>query len=128
MDKPKDKVWFIGITKLLGISKNRIVLDECHDYKVQGKEGKIYCVAPYWYVYLNPGSKRKWSELKKKLSFMEVHQDGDTEGFLRADFYPSIEQGNVVRKALKIKKSYTPVKSVLDNVKSSDKSTVSGGF
>ena len=103
MDKPKDKTYLKALLKLLKISKNRIRLDECHDYYVPSKFGKIFTVGPYWYVYYSPGSIRKWNIAKQKLSWMYLQNDGDDEGIFRADFPPSSEQAENIRKLLKIR-------------------------
>lgn len=103
MDKPRDKTYLKALLNCLKISKSKIKLDECHDYVVEGTGGKIYTVGAYWYIYFDAKTPRKWVEVKKKLSWMEVQNDGDWEGIFRADFPPNDEQAAIVRKILKIR-------------------------
>src|SRR5882672_149931 len=114
-DTVKDKVFLEALLKCLSISKKRIVKDECNDYVVYGKQGKIYAVAPYWYVYYDAVTPRVWNNVKRRLSWMEVQNDGDWEGIFKADFPPSDKQAEVIRKLLKIRMSYQPV-SLLKNI------------
>jgi hypothetical protein len=91
-----DRDFLKKLSKYLRIN-NKIVQDECSDYCIYGKKAKIYTDSIYWYVYYTGG---KWNTLKKTLSFMEVWQDGDSEGVLRKELFPSSEEATVLRKTL----------------------------
>lgn len=104
-DKPKDKIYLKAVLGCLKISQERIRKDECGDYIVQGRNGKIYTVGPYWYIYYDAQTPKKWTNVKKKLTWMHLQNDGDWEGIFRADYPPSPEQAEVVRKLLVIRKS-----------------------
>lgn len=111
MDKPKDKKYLEVLCKCLSISKRKIRKDECGDYIFPCKEGKIFTVGAYWYIYFNPENPKRWNNFKKKLDWMYPNQDGDWEGIVRADFPPSPEQAAMVRKAMKIRISTPPEKT-----------------
>lgn len=88
------------IKKLLKTS-NKILKDECGDPCILGKKGKIYTDLSFWYIYLVA---KQWNSFKKQLDFMEVWQDGDSEGVLRADFPPSPKQAIVIRRLVSLGK------------------------
>lgn len=95
------------IAKLLKTS-NKVVKDECGDPCIFGKKGKVYTDLTFWYIYLVSS---RWGSVKKELDFMEVWQDGDTEGVLRADFPPSPKQAIIIRRVLGLgKKRIVPAK------------------
>lgn len=105
-----EKQFILALCKCLAISPHRIRKDECTDYFWGCRLGKIYTVAPWWYVYYSVEDEEgvSWNITKKKLSFMTIHQDGDQEGIMKADFPPDEEQAKIIRRVLKIRKSYIP--------------------
>ena len=75
--------------------------DECGDLCILGTKGKIYMDDNHWYLYVFKG---RWSLIKEKLSFMEVCQDGDTEGILKLNHYPTKEEAKTIRKVAGFRK------------------------
>jgi hypothetical protein len=98
IDKTKDKQFLTTLCEHLECSKNRLHLDAYRDWNIQGTKGHIFTDLIYWYVYLSPESTRKWNNIKNKLSFMEVSQDGDDEGILKMKRMPSKEEAKILRK------------------------------
>ena len=80
------------IRKALGTS-TKAVKDECGDWNLFGKKGKVYHDHIYWYACV--GNYR--SILKKELSFMTLWQ-GDT--VFRSDKLPSIKEAALIRRIL----------------------------
>lgn len=106
----EDKRYLGDLSDALKVSKNNMYVDECGDWNIRGKEGKISTDTEKWYLYLRGDSMRNWTNLKKKLKFMSPHQDGDDEGILSLDRMPTSKEGSVVRKILKLKKVPDTVK------------------
>ena len=55
-------------------------------------------------LFCDADSPRKWSAIKRRLSFCKLTQDGDTEGCLRLFDLPTPEQAVAIRKALGLKR------------------------
>lgn len=102
-DRLEDKRYLKKLTEALNISEDRIHLDECGDWNIFGRRGKISTETEYWYLYTECFSARKWNNTKRKLSFMEVHQDGDTEGVLKCSRMPTEKEANEVRKVIGVR-------------------------
>ena len=78
-------------------TSSEVVRDECGDWAIVGSRGKLYTdsqFGPYWYLY----TARSWPRVKRALTFMEVHQDGDTEGALKLDRLPTFEEARLIKK------------------------------
>src|SRR5262245_45379278 len=80
--------------------------DECGAWRIYGKRGHVYASGPSgaWLIYCAPGSARKWNNLKSRLSFRMVTQDGDDEGCFRLLELPTPEQAIQIRRALGLRK------------------------
>lgn len=99
-NRAEDKKYLKLLTKALDVSEGRIKLDECGDWNIFGKRGKIFTDTEYWYLYTSTETDRQWTYTKKHLSFMELHQDGDSEGVLRLSRMPFREEARTVRKVI----------------------------
>lgn len=104
-DRSEDKKLLQRLSGHLKTSYNRIRLDECGDWNIFGKKGKIFTDAQLWYVYTGGDSKRQWNNIKAKLKFMIVSQDGDDEGILKLERMPTEKEAEVIRKVLQLRKS-----------------------
>ena len=101
----EDKKYLIRLSKALDSSVGRIKLDECGDWNLVGIRGKISTDNEYWYLYVDCSSARKWTNIKKDLSWMEVFQDGDSEGVLRSARMPFRDEAMAVRKKIGVRPS-----------------------
>lgn len=99
----EDKKYLKKLTKALDISERRIKLDECGDFNIFGRRGKISTDGEYWYLYTSRETSMKWTYTKKALSFMELHQDGDEEGVFRLSRMPYSEEARTVRKVIGVR-------------------------
>jgi hypothetical protein len=94
-----------GLLHALDVSKRTLRRDECGAWRILGRKGHAYTWGPSggWLLFCDAGSPRKWSAIKRRLSFCKVTQDGDTEGCLRVFDLPTPEQAAVIRRALGLK-------------------------
>ena len=101
-----DKRFLWEVAETIKCSKTKIKLDECGDWNIFGKQGHLSTDgSDNLYLYYLGTSAKKWNNVKKLLNFMEVTQDGDEEGFLKLDRLPSAEEGNIIRRTLKLRMS-----------------------
>lgn len=101
----EDKRFLYEISDVLDTSYQRVKLDTYGDWNIFGKKGKISTDGTKaWYLYFSPESVRVWNNVKKKLKFMKVHQDGDDEGVLKLERLPTKKEAAEVKKLLKLRK------------------------
>lgn len=83
------------------------------DLVIRGKLGHVYADGPGFLLYVmtdekhegvGDGSPRRWNNIKRRLDFCRVKQDGDDEGCLYLDRLPTPIEANLVREALGIRK------------------------
>jgi len=90
----------------LDASQRSLRRDECGAWRVTGRKGHAYTWGPNggWLLYCNPGTPRKWTNLKKRLSLCNITQDGDDDGCLRLLEMPTPEQAVLIREAIGLKR------------------------
>lgn len=95
-----------GLLLALEGSKRTLRRDECGAWRILGRKGHDYTWGPSggWLLFCDAGTCRKWSAIKRRLSFCKVTQDGDTEGCLRLFEPPTAEQAIAIRKALGLRR------------------------
>jgi hypothetical protein len=71
---------------------------------ISGRNGYIYSDQPNWFVFVTANSKRHFSSIKRKLSFMEIVKDDDDKGEFRLDRTPTSDEAISLRKVLGLKK------------------------
>lgn len=103
-DRSEDKKLLQRLSEAINTSVERIHLDECGDWNIFGRKGKIFTDSKLWYVNLSCNSKRHWTATKKKLNFMEVSQDGDEERILKLERMPSQEEAEAIRNTVGLNK------------------------
>lgn len=83
------------------VSKTSLRLDECGAWHLKGTRGAIYGDGRSgWLIYIAGRSPRHWTEIKKRLSFLSLAQDGDEDGVLILSKPPTTAtQAAAVRKA-----------------------------
>jgi hypothetical protein len=76
------------------------------DYALRGKFGHIYPDGSGWLLCVDTGeSARRWSAIKAKLTtFCRLSQDGDDEGCLHLDHLPTLDEAELIRDALGIRR------------------------
>jgi hypothetical protein len=104
-NRKADRESLIALTEALQVSKANLRRDPCGDSNIIGPRGHISTDGVGQYVYLQPGSKRKWETAKRTLAFLTVTQDGDEEGVLKIAGTPTPEQAKLLRKHLGLRKA-----------------------
>jgi hypothetical protein len=109
-----DRDLLLGLIAALTVSKANLRRDPCGDWNIRGRVstdgvgGRISTDGVWYYLHLRLGTKRKWENAKRKLTFLTVTQDGDDEGVLKMDALPTAEQAKIIRKRLGLRKLATP--------------------
>lgn len=103
-NREKDKKLLLQLTENLDISKDRLKVDECGDWNIIGRKGKIFTDSKFWYVFVEETGKIRWNNIKIKLKFMELTQDSDDEGILRLERMPSYKEGEELRNILGLRR------------------------
>jgi hypothetical protein len=94
-----------ALMRALDASSRTLRRDECGDWAVNGRLGHIFSngVALMLYVTTEE-SVRRWNNVKRRLDFCRVVQDGDDEGCLQLDRMPASAEACVIREALGIRR------------------------
>ena len=103
----QDRALMRELLKALDGSNRALRLDECGAWRITGKHGHFYTWGDgmTWLLFCDPGSPRKWTNIKKSLSpFCRVTQNGDMEGCLRLLARPTPEQAALIRRAIGLKR------------------------
>jgi hypothetical protein len=82
------------------------------DHSIHGKLGHIYADGTGFLLCVNAKdecdqSPRRWTNIKRRLAFCRITQDGDDEGCLRLDRLPTSAEAVLIREALGIRKRRT---------------------
>ena len=89
----------------LDASPRALRRDACGDHAISGKSGHIFANGTGFMIYVSTNeSPRRWSNVKQRLHFCSVSQDGDDEGCLRLDRLPTPEEASIIREAIGIRK------------------------
>lgn len=79
--------------------------DDCGDWAIFGKLGHIYIDGQGFLLHVTTGeSARRWFNVKQRLNFCRLTQDGDDEGCLHLDHLPTKIEASAIREALGIRK------------------------
>jgi hypothetical protein len=93
-----DRKLLVELCSHLNISERRIKRDELDYWNIIGRRGKIDTDSVFWYVRVECQSSLRWRRVKEALQFMDLWQDGDDEGALRLQRYPTEEEAQKIRK------------------------------
>ena len=79
------------------------------DYQITGRLGHILADGDGFLLHIHTGdtdepTPRRWNNVKGRLAFCRLMQDGDDEGILRLDRLPTAAEADLVREALGIRK------------------------
>jgi hypothetical protein len=108
-DHDTDRAWLADLLRALGASDIALRREQCRgergDYAITGKFGHVYAAGDGFLLVVTTGeSTRRWSNVKSRLAFCRVTQDGDDEGILRLDRLPTGPEATAIREALGIRK------------------------
>ena len=79
------------------------------DYQITGRLGHILADGDGCLLHIHTGdtdkpTPRRWNNVKGRLAFCRLMQDGDDEGILRLDRLPTAAEADLIREALGIRK------------------------
>jgi hypothetical protein len=75
------------------------------DYQITGKHGHVLADGAGFLLYVGTNeSVRRWTNVKRQLSFCRLKQDGDDEGCLHLDRLPTENEAAAIRNCLRIKR------------------------
>jgi hypothetical protein len=93
------------MVSVLDASRLSLRRDGCGDYRISGKHGHVYADgAGFLLCVSGGGAARWWTNVKRRLSFCRVTQNGDDEGCLHLDRLPTSGEAEVIRAALGIRR------------------------
>jgi hypothetical protein len=100
-----DRATLLVLVTALDASPRSLRRDECGDYAIKGKSGHVYVDGDgYLLVVTTSESPRRWTGVKKCLSFCRVTQHGDDEGSLHLDRLPVPHEAGLIRDAFGVKR------------------------
>src|SRR5436190_3451138 len=101
-----DRATQVTLLNALNAWESALRRDDCGAWRINGKRGHVFTWGDgqSWVLYIQAGSPRRWSNIKKQLAFCRVTQDGDDEGCLRLFGLPTAEQAKAIRDVLGIRK------------------------
>jgi hypothetical protein len=89
----------------LDASPRALGRDQCGDWMIRGSAGHIFANKAGFLLYVaTDESARRWSNIKGRLAFCLVTQDGDDEGCLMLDRLPTATEATTIREAIGIRK------------------------
>ncbi len=97
LDHKADRKLLLELCNHLEISKNNLKRDGLDYWNLFGRRGKIDTDSVFWYLRVSCNSKRTWRRVKESLPTMVLWQDGDDEGALRLQRYPTKEEAQKIR-------------------------------
>ena len=89
--------------------------DPCGDWQIAGRSGHIFGDGAGYAIYVHTNeSPRRWTNVKGRLDFCHVRQDGDDEGCLHLDRLPTPAEAELIRDAVGVRKRryVTPAEQV----------------
>src|SRR5437868_4663109 len=110
--KNDEKQLLMNLLEALQASKDNLCLDSCDAWHITPSGAKGYdgaCIqtdGESWYVFAMARSKRHWSSMKRKLSFMRLVNDGDDEGRFALARMPTAEEAEAVREVIGLHKRH----------------------
>lgn len=104
-DKTSDRTKLAAFAATIGAAKTSLRRDACGDWCITGLIGHISTDGATLYASLGCSSARAWTNAKRNLSFLTIHQDGDSEGVLRLDRPLPADQAETLRTTLRIRKA-----------------------
>jgi hypothetical protein len=97
-----------ALMRALDASPRSLGRDECGDWAINGRLGHIFSDGAALLLYVaREESVRRWNNIKHRLDFCRVVQDGEDEGCLQLDRMPAPTEAGVIREALGIRRPAT---------------------
>ncbi|MBR1245507.1 hypothetical protein JQ609_01035 [Bradyrhizobium sp. AUGA SZCCT0169] len=108
---PRKSKRLMQIVDQLNVSKERVQYSTVQDrFVLVGKNGRVHeddANLSTMHVYVSGRSKRHWSSIKRKLSFLKLLKDEGKGGHFSFDALPSVEQAATIRNIVGMSKCHT---------------------
>lgn len=104
-DKTADRTKLAAFAATIGAAKTSLRLDACGNWSITGLTGHLSTDGATLYASLGCSSARAWTNAKRNLGFLSIHQDGDSEGVHRVDRPLTADQAETLRTTLRIRKA-----------------------
>lgn len=104
-DKASDRAKLAAFAATIGAAKTSLRRDACGDWRLTGLAGHLSTDGAALYASLACTSARAWTNAKRNLSFLTIHQDGDSEGAMRLDRPLTPTDAETLRTTLRIRKA-----------------------
>ncbi|MCW2225670.1 hypothetical protein M2232_009202 [Bradyrhizobium japonicum] len=104
-DKAADRAKLAALAATIGAAKSSLRRDACGDWRLTGLAGHLSTDGASLYATLACTSARAWTNAKRNLSFLTIHQDGDSEGVMRVDRPFTRTDAETLRTTLRIWKA-----------------------
>jgi hypothetical protein len=89
----------------LAASPRTLRRDNCGDWHIKGRQGHVYADARgFLIVVQTDASSRRWTFIKRRLSFCRVTQDGEDDGTLHLNRLPTPDEAGRIREAIDLKR------------------------
>ena len=101
-----DKALLTNLKEVLGASNNALRRSPSGLWVLRGRHGYIstWGDKSSWGLTIEAHSPRKWTNVKRKLAFLTLTQDGDQEGVFHLTRFPAPEQVELIREAVGLRK------------------------
>ena len=94
-----------NLLSALDASPRALQRDLCGDWQIAGRSGHIFGDGAGYLLYVHTGeSPRRWTNVKHRLEFCRVSQDGDDEGVLHLDRLPTPGEAELIRDAVGVRR------------------------
>jgi hypothetical protein len=100
-----ERASLLALIAALDVSPRSLRRDDCGHWAIIGKLGHILVDGQGYLLYVATGeSARRWFNVKQRLAFCHLKQDGNDEGCLCLGNLPTKAQAGAIREALAIRK------------------------
>ncbi|CUU16249.1 hypothetical protein CDS [Bradyrhizobium sp.] len=100
-----DRAKLAAFAATIGAARTSLKRDTCGDWLLSGLTGHISTDGAALYAYVACSGLRAWTNVKARLSFATLTQDGDDEGALRLDRQLTSDEAETLRTTLRIRKT-----------------------
>ncbi|MBR0879345.1 MULTISPECIES: hypothetical protein [Bradyrhizobium] len=104
-DKAADRTKLAAFAATIGAARTSMKRDACGDWTLTGLAGHLSTDGAALYASLACTSARAWTNAKRNLSFLTIHQDGDCEGIMKLARPLTSDQAEILRTTLRIRKA-----------------------
>lgn len=121
----KQKPAIVAMAAQLEISLVHLRRDECGDWSLLGRFGRVYSTASGFLIIISGWAEndapwltaRGWNNCKKDMEFMTLKNDGDEDGAFMFDRLPTASEASLIRKYVGLRKKKNVSEEMLERLK-----------